>query len=311
MYESTTRLQELHRRLARKRKVDLMLQDLQEQLSDLEEEVAFLSEAYLAEQEDVQRLEGEGFMALLYRLLGMLEERQAREEAEAYAAAMKYETASRQLEDVQKHIADLLREQAECADAEAEFSAAFQAERQRLASEDPRKAAELLAAEHRIAAIEAEMHEVEEALAVGETVLQLIDAAAEELSSAEGWSTFDLLGGGLMTDLVKHNKLDHAQHDIYLLQEQLRRYRTELADVTMDTDIRLEIGDFLRFADYFFDDLFSSLAVLDRIVSAQQHLSKAEDQVLDVQYRLQGALDAFREEQEKLKTQRESLVVGV
>lgn len=306
----TTPLQQLHRRLARKRKVDLMLEDLQTQLTELENDTVFLYEAYLAEEEELQRLEGESFSALLYRLMGTLEEKQAQGRAELFAAAMKYETAQRQLEDVQAHIAALLQEQATCADAENRFTAAFQAERQRLSEEDPQKAAELLAIEHRIAAAEAEMHEVEEAISVGQRVLSFIDTAAEELSSAEGWSTFDLLGGGLVADMVKHNKLEHAQNDIYDLQQLLRRYRTELADVNMDTEIRLEIGDFLRFADFFFDDIFSGITVLDRIVSAQQQLSTAENRVLDIQQRLSDSLEHFREEAENLRRQRETLVVG-
>ena len=100
MSETGTTLQQLHRQLARKRKVDLMLEDLQTQLTELEEEAAYLHEAYLAEEDDLQRLEGESFSALLYRLMGTLEEKRSQSEAELYAAAMKYETAQRQLEDV-------------------------------------------------------------------------------------------------------------------------------------------------------------------------------------------------------------------
>ena len=46
-----------------------------------------------------------------------------------------------------------------------------------------------------------------------------------------GWATFDLFGGGLISDLAKHGHLDSAQHNVALLQSQLRRFRTELADV--------------------------------------------------------------------------------
>ena len=311
MNGSTASLQELHRCLARKRKVDLMLEDLQTQLTELEDETVYLYEAYLAEQEEAQRLEGESFSALLFRLLGKLGEKQELSRAELYAAAMKYETALHQQEEVQAHIAALLREQAEHADAEALFTAAFQEERRRLSAEEPQKAAELLALEQREAALEAEMHEAEEAFAVGRRVLAVIDAAAEALSDAENWSTFDLLGGGLIADMVKHERLEYAQGDICILQEQLRSYRTELADVSMDAEIRLEVGEFLRFADVFFDDIFSGITVLDHIVSAQRQLSRAEEQVLDVQHRLGESLEKFRGELEKLKTRREELVVGV
>ncbi len=307
----TVSLQELHRRLARKRKVELMLEDLRAQLAELEDGTAYLYEAYLAEQEDVHRLEGESFSALLFRLLGKLEEQQEQNRAELYAASMKYETALRQQEEVQAHMAALLREQADYADAEERFAAAFQQERQRLAAEEPQKAAELLALEQRMASTETEIREVEEARSAGSRVLGMIDAAAEDLSSAEGWSTFDLLGGGLIADMLKHGRLEHAQGDICILQEQLRSYRTELADVSMDAEVRLEVGEFLRFADMFFDDIFSGITVLDHIISAQRQLSQAEERVLDVQHRLGITAERLSEELEKMKARREELVVGV
>ncbi|MGM9661756.1 MAG: hypothetical protein ACI3WR_01520 [Oscillospiraceae bacterium] len=310
MEAQTTRLQELQKKLARKRKIDAMLDDLRAQAAALEEETAALQEACAAEQADVDRLaEGGSFSSLLYSLLGRLDEKLEKEEAEAYAASMKYETARLQLEEVRRHTDALLREQASYAEVEKEFHAAFAEERQRLSREDPGRGAELLAAESRLAAISVELREVDEALAVGRDVQRALDGIGASLAKAEGWGTWDLLGGGLVSDLVKHSHLDNAQSAIYELQELLRRYRTELSDVTLNADIRLEVGDFLRFADYFFDDIFSGLAVLDRIHSSQQQIAAAHLQVEEVQGRLQELRRSLLEEEERLSRKREELVV--
>lgn len=310
MEAQTTPLQELQQKLARKRKIDSMLADLRSQTAALEEEVASLQESYDAEQADVDRLtEGASFSSLLFSLLGKLEERLEKEQAEACAAAMKLETARRQLEEVRRHTGALLREQASYAETEKEFQAAFAEERQRLAREDPGRGAELLAAESRLAAISVELREVDEALAVGEDVLRALDGIDASLADAEGWGTWDLLGGGLLADLAKHSHLDSAQSAVYELQELLRRYRTELSDVTLNADIRLEVGDFLRFADYFFDDIFSSLAVLDRIRGARQQLSSVCAQVEEVQDRLRELRGSLLEEEERLTRKREELVL--
>ena len=82
---------------------------------------------------------------------------------------------------------------------------------------------------------------------------------------AENWGTWDLLGGGFVADIVKHDKLDSAQEQVERLQVQLRRFGTELADVAEFAGMQVRIEGFLRFADYFFDDLFSAWAVLDRV----------------------------------------------
>ncbi len=71
------------------------------------------------------------------------------------------------------------------------------------------------------------------------------------------------------------------------MQSDLNRYRAELADVMLQADIQVDIGDFLRFADYFFDDVFSSWAVLDCIRNTAQQAASARQKVLQIQDRLQ------------------------
>lgn len=69
----------------------------------------------------------------------------------------------------------------------------------------------------------------------------------------------------MLSDMVKHSHLDEAQQRVKYLQVQLRRFKTELTDVTIHADIQVSIDGFLRFADYFFDGLFADWAVLDKI----------------------------------------------
>ena len=54
------------------------------------------------------------------------------------------------------------------------------------------------------------------------------------LSDAEGWATWDLFGGGLLSDIAKHSALDAAQDAVNVLQSKLRSFKTELVDVNMD-----------------------------------------------------------------------------
>ena len=57
------------------------------------------------------------------------------------------------------------------------------------------------------------------------------------------------------------------------LQSQLRRFKTELADVGgIGADVRVNVDGFLRFADYFFDGIFVDFAVMD-------HISNSAEQV--------------------------------
>ena len=48
------------------------------------------------------------------------------------------------------------------------------------------------------------------------------------------------MGGGLMADLAKYEELDDAQEQIEQLQVELRRFKTELSDVEITADFRLQ-----------------------------------------------------------------------
>lgn len=310
MREMTGELQLLHRQLARRRKLDLMLEDLRSQLTELEDENAFLREAYLAEQEEVRRDRDESFSALLERLLRRAEQRCAAGEAELCAASMKYETAVRQLSDVQAHIAALLREKAQYAGAETSLTAAFHAQRQHLAAAGPQRAAELLALEQRIAATEAELHEVDEALVAGERVLAAVENAARRLSGAEGWGGVDLLSSGphaVVAAFAGRGLSVPAENSVYAMQEMLRSYRTELADVELEAGLRMKVDGFLRFADGVFDDLFAASSAWDPVRGVEQRLADAAEQVQAVQTHLAASQERYCAELAQLREQRQAL----
>ena len=93
------------------------------------------------------------------------------------------------------------------------------------------------------------------------------------------------------------------------MQSDLNRYRAELADVMLQANIQVDIGDFLRFADYFFDDVFSSWAVLDCIRNTAQQAASARQKVLQIQDRLSAARAQLEQETAALDQQHRTLVL--
>ena len=106
-----------------------------------------------------------------------------------------------------------------------------------------------------------------------------VNEVLETLDNAEGWSTWDVMGGGLMADLAKYEELDDAQEQIEQLQVELRRFKTELADVEITADLQVTVDSFLKFADFFFDGLFADWAVLDHINQAQSRVENTKGQI--------------------------------
>lgn len=302
-------LDSLRGKLARKEKIEAMLPSLRAQLAELRAEEERLAQVRTREQSDVDRLEVGSLAALFYSVLNRKEEKLDREKAEAYAAAVKHNAAVRQTEAAKQDICELEAELADLSGIEAQYKAAFAARSAAIKSENPTSGAEICRMEDRLGFLTAQRREIGEALSAGQAALSQIISIEGELDSAEGWGTWDLLGGGLISDLAKHSHLDEAQSQINKLQDQLRRYHTELADVTIQADVQAQIDGFLRFADYFFDGLFADWAVLDSIHSSQEQIASTHAQVEEVQRRLESMKAAVQAEEERLKTHLEELVL--
>ena len=92
-----------------------------------------------------------------------------------------------------------------------------------------------------------------EAIDAGERALLSLRAARGELQSAGNWGLLDLFGGGMISGLVKHSKMGNAQKYMEEAKYNLQSFSRELQDVNMTHNLNLNVGDFLSFADFFFD----------------------------------------------------------
>ncbi len=129
--------------------------------------------------------------------------------------------------------------------------------------------------------------EVWEAIGAGETALKSLRQAQTYLNSARGWGILDLLGGGSIVGFVKHSKMNNAVNCINQAKWDLEQFQKELRDVYIDTDLQSEIGNFLMFADFFFDGI-----VADYLVQAK--INEARSQVDSMIIRVEELLARMR-----------------
>ena len=116
--------------------------------------------------------------------------------------------------------------------------------------------------------------EIQEALTAGENALQSLYAASEQLDSAKNWGIVDLLGGGFFTDLIKHSKMRKAEEYLSQARYYLRQFQKELRNVAADDTIQLQTGDFLSFADFFFDGVVADYLVQSRINETRRKVAE-------------------------------------
>ena len=121
--------------------------------------------------------------------------------------------------------------------------------------------------------------EMREAIQAGENALCSLQAAREELQKAGNWGIVDLLGGGLITSLIKHSKMDNASHLMENAKYDLKRFQKELRDVTVNTNLSIDCSDFLTFADFFWDGIIADWLVQSKINDAKSQVDEAIAQV--------------------------------
>ncbi|MBO4838099.1 MAG: hypothetical protein J5493_01870 [Lachnospiraceae bacterium] len=128
--------------------------------------------------------------------------------------------------------------------------------------------------------------ERQEALEAGEKALDSLSRAKECLQSAREFGVWDILGGRLLATMGKHRRMEQAHEHLAAAKTDLKRFEKELQDLDSFENINLETGDFLGFADYFFDGLFTDLAMQSRISDAQTGVDEAIRRVEEIMSRL-------------------------
>ena len=302
------KLQQLQEQMARSKQLEAMIKELRNQRDSLTAQVRELESIKLEEQADVDRLEGRSLAAFFYNVIGKMDEQLDKERQEAYAARVKYDAAARELEGVE---ADLRRYESELSalrGCEHRYDEVLKEKADAIKAAGGSNGEEILKLEERNAFLESQKKELQEAISAGNAALSTTQQVLSSLDSAEGWGTWDLFGGGLVADLAKHSHLDEAQGAIEQLQSQLRRFKTELADVTIQADMQVNVDGFLRFADYFFDGLFADWAVLDRISQSKEQVQNTKQQIETVLFRLNSMQRSAEQEQAQIKEELDALV---
>lgn len=291
-------LKALWEQVAEKKVVDAKYQELQAQRKTVAQRVRQLEKVKQSEQADVDRLERGSLAAFFYQMVGRMDEKLDKEQQEAYAARVRYDAAARELASIDADLARLEARLKGLSGCEQRYQDALMERFREIKETNSPAAQELMESESRVVELKLRRREIREAVQAGKTALKQAGAVLESLDSARGWSTMDLVGGGIWSDLAKYDHLDEAQEQVEQLQVDLRRFKTELADVEINADIQVTIEGFLRFADFFFDNLFTDWEVRDRI-------DQSIDQVRDTKRQIQRVLDKLERMEGSIKAQLE------
>ena len=150
--------------------------------------------------------------------------------------------------------------------------------------------------------------EISEALMAADMASMSLQKAEELLQKASSWGIWDMLGGGFFSTMFKHNRMDEAQAAMNEARGHLRRLKRELLDVNLTGDLKMDVGSFLTFADYFFDGVIADWMVQSKIQDAQEGVSEVHVRVLNALRNLEQMDQELAGRQAGLESERKELL---
>jgi hypothetical protein len=132
--------------------------------------------------------------------------------------------------------------------------------------------------------------QINRALSLTHQLISTLDEAEKKLSSARNWGIVDVLGGGLITDLIKHSKLNDAAGSMENVNYYLRELKNVLGGITMPQDYSMNVGGFLTFADFFFDSGIIDVYVTAKIMNSLSEVRRLRDKCYELRSKLNQAV---------------------
>lgn len=306
---TTQELEQLRSDVARKQHLEASLARLKRQKSELAANVRACEEVSSSEDADVAKLEKVSLTSLFYKLTGSLEHKLDLERIEAYAARVKLDTAKQSLAAMEAQLAKTEAELCDLQGCEERYRSAVTEQIAKVRAADPETAEKIAGLEQQIAAADKELAEIREAVEAGSKARETLRKLQSELDDAEGYAAWDVMGGGLIADIGKHSHLDSAQWLLHTLQGQLHTLGRELKDVSVTARIEVEMDGFMRFADYFIDNLWTDWAAMDHIGRAQGQVNQTASKLGGVMSKLNSMCSAAEKKKEDLRAAIEDVAI--
>ncbi|QGU93912.1 hypothetical protein GOM49_01115 [Clostridium bovifaecis] len=249
-------LSEVKEKVREKQRLSLRLKELKRELEDERKKQIDLKHILDKEHKDVKKLESLSIGGLIYTLIGQKEEKIEKEKEEYILAKVRYDEESAVVSSLEidiKQIEDRLKPFERL---EEEYEDIIKKKEENVLINHPEDRIKLKKIEEKILDYKADSKELKEAIAAGNSLLEIVRKLVNSLESAANWGTLDMIGGGILSTAIKHSHIDEAKGCSYEVKEYMRRFQRELKDIDRELNLDVSIGSFTTFADYFFDGFF-------------------------------------------------------
>ena len=128
--------------------------------------------------------------------------------------------------------------------------------------------------------------QVNQAINLTNQLISELEQAERQLSSARNWGFLDVLGGGLIVDLIKHSKLSNAKVSMDRVNYLLMELKRVLGGISMPGDYSMNVSGFASFADFFFDSGIVDIYMTAKIMSSLNEVRNLKNRCYELRSRL-------------------------
>ena len=228
-----------------------------------------LEEKLNKEFKDVEKFNKISVVNIISTIFNFREEKLYKEEQEYLEAKLRYEEYRVTVEELKNDLETTKSRIESISNYEERYDELIQEKSELLKGLDLNKRLELEEIEDSINRYVKEGIEIKEAIDEAINCDFTVNSALKYLNDASGLATWDVLGGGAVTSIMKHDAVNSAKKEIERLGYAITKLEKELSDINM---ISIS-GNFNNIessylVDVFFDNIFTDISVSNKIDSS-------------------------------------------
>ncbi len=306
-------LLELKNKLAALPVLKERLKKLDARIGEADREVSLLLQKYERESLDVEQIQKNSLSATILKLVGKYEDRVDKESREMFHAKTEYDAAVNRLkelklerEEIRMRLSDLSGDkriyEEELKKREEQIKSGF-------TDEASLKYSKL---EEELNGMRSQLAETEEALRAARRTLGTAQNAMEQLDDADSWATYDIwFSKGIFSHMAKYDRIDSAEEQFHRLASQITDLKKELKDINLTADISLSsIDSTTRTIDFWFDNIFTDMAVRDQIRDNQDQLRSIYGKIKHVIDRLESIKSDINRQIRQTEKEKNDLILS-
>lgn len=306
--EINAKLVEIQSELRKVTKYQAQLADYEQELETIEETISQLHRQLESEQKDVTKLEHLSLTNLLATLAGTKDEKLSKEKQELVVAQHKLAEAEKTKREIDQAMIEIRNKLFKLKSTDNEYQQLLLQKEKMIKESSSPSSLKLLELSEQEGLFKTHITELKEAIDAGNLVKSALKKAINSLGKAGGWGTVDLLGGGLISDMIKHQHIDDAERNLHRAQTCMRQFQKELLDVQQQAHFEINISGMLKFADFFFDGLIADFMVKDKINKATHEIEYQYSQVGGILAKLNKQYMEHKAQLENVQREKQEII---